>query len=123
MAKQVIVTVTTTTSGGGTTYQVGLDNDPLDLTNEGNNAALTWRIGQSSAADWYFGIIGSGGGISITRPDPSGKFTSPANDSGPKPRAVNCTRSSADGLTYKYSISVTNGTTTLLVDPSIINQP
>lgn len=113
---EVVITVTEAPPG---TFQIELDNEPFNLAGLGTPRPIRWRIDDNLGSTWYF----SSTGIGITRPPSSGVFDPPANGPGPRPRVVTSNRRVADNNFYKYSISVTNGNTTLVVDPSIINYP
>jgi len=87
--------------------------EPIDLTGQGQGAVvIQWDI---TSAGWSF----TPSGIGISNPNFGGGGPVTGN------RRFTWTRkpNGADGSTIKYSISVTDGTTPQVLDPSIINQP
>lgn len=116
---QVTVKITANSQQGITTIKIELDKDPFYLGGQGTGnpgvgAPIQWVIDNTAASGWTFD-----GGIAIA--NPSGKFS----DDGTSPNKMSHSwhRLSADNNSYKYSISVANATTRVIVDPSIINQP
>jgi hypothetical protein len=111
--QQASVTVTKTVTASSITIQVQVSPDPINLAGQGQGAVpIQWDI---ATQGWSF----AENGIAIGNP----KFSNggPANGN----RRYTWTRNpnQADGQTYKYSISVTDGTSTVILDPNIINQP
>lgn len=123
----VSVVVTETVTASSKIIQVQVSQDPIDLTGQGNGAVqIQWNIRSTAARGWSFSEIGVN----------SNKFTNTGAGNGPgnSNRLYTLTRlaGQADPLptptnpsipSYKYSISVTDGTQTVILDPSIINQP
>ena len=93
-----------------------------DLTNQGTGSIpLQWDIAPANSA-WNF----AGNGIDVKN-DNAGVFD-PVAVGGPKRRTTNRKSGKAYGTTgvdriYDYKVTVSNGTTTLIIDPNIINQP
>lgn len=92
--------------------QVSVDRDPLDLRGSGPNVEIQWHI---ATQGWTFpdnGIVISGN---------DGQF----HDGHMAQQGTRYiwTDNNSGGKTYKYTVNVTNGSTPLSLDPSIINQP
>lgn len=88
--------------------------DTIDLTGQGQGAVvIQWDI---DTTGWSF----TSSGIGMGNPNFDDNGSPPGNR-----QRYTRTRSpnGADGTTVKYSINVTDGTNTQMLDPSIINQP
>jgi hypothetical protein len=102
-------------------FSIKVDKEPVDLTGLGP-VDIFWTV---QPAPWMF-TENSGGvstGIDIKHA-PTGRFKDKGGkDSAGNPsrKAHNWERRNADGNTYRYTINVTDGTTTLSWDPQIVN--
>lgn len=124
MANPNVVTVKITptpATGTPTSIAIELDKDPFFLGGQGTGGAggtgapIIWNIDAPASSNWVF----AGTGIAIAAPP--GRFDAGALSQSDQ--RYTCNRLNADNNTYKYSISVTNGSLTITIDPSIINQP
>ena len=112
-----LVKVTDVSLAGKHTITVGVNLDPIHLGGHGHGAVpIKWEIDPSSTPGWSFGQFGIG------IPGHNDNF-----ETGPiEPGGKHCTwtrrAGKVDGKTYKYQITVTDGNTTVVVDPIIINE-
>ena len=89
---------------------VSVDVSNLRMAGKGHNAPIEWEMATSG---WSF----PSNGIVIKGND--GQFTQlQTYDQG---RKFKCNDKNDDGKTYKYDVNVTNGQTTLTLDPTIEN--
>ncbi len=102
MSKAVDVTIS------GTTVSVSVD--PLPMGN-GHNQEITWRIATDG---WTF----TSTGIAFYAPD--SQWTDKGTSAQGKQYKWH--DKNTNNLTYAYGVTVTNGTSTLNLDPGIINQ-
>lgn len=112
-----IITVTETGAAPSKTIQVQVSQDPIRLKGQGNGAVvIQWDIDPRSTPGWSF----AANGIAIGNHGNKFGNSGPANGN----RRFTWIRNpnQADGEFYKYSIGVTNGTTTVIVDPIIVNE-
>lgn len=112
----------TVTESPPNTFRINTTRDPIDLRGVTGNVQIHWKI--KGGRSWRFTRDAAGKGNGITIPKALGKFTDDGPDSpGPGNKGHSWTKDGSPGgaKTYKYSISVTDGTTTLIVDPGIIN--
>jgi hypothetical protein len=113
-----MIKVTETGEASSKTIQVQVIQDPINLTGQGRGPVpIKWDIDPTSTAGWSFAANG------IVIDSPSNKFGNDGPANGNKRYGWTRNRDQADGQFYKYSISVTNGATTVIVDPIIINEP
>jgi len=114
-----------TVTESGSTVRIELDNEPFNLkglgNGNGNGAPITWSIDNTSTSGWAFT---ASGGISIQ--DAGGNFIDGVQTGNNASYA--CKRKVADGKSYKYAISVSKKadgqeTRTIIIDPTIINEP
>jgi hypothetical protein len=89
--------------------EVSVDKPELDLRGKGPNVLIHWKIRENG---WNF----TANGIEIQ--GNTGQFTEP-EPQGPNFRWKN---KNNDHARYKYTVNVTNGTSTLSKDPFIINE-
>jgi len=104
-----VLAIVVVTAGG-----IQVSPEPINLTGQGQGAVvIQWDI---QTPGWSF----TPSGIGIDNPQFGDGGSPPGNR-----QRFTWTRkpNGADGSTVKYSISVTDGTTPQMVDPSIINQP
>jgi len=92
-----------------TNNRISVSPDPLPVT--GNNINIHWDI---DTAGWTF----PSNGIVIT--DPGDEFSDPEVQNNGK--RFKWKDKNSSGGSYKYAINVTNGSTPLSLDPTIINQ-
>ena len=98
------------------TYKVEVAG--IDLRGVGTGVPLQWQIDpQNSPWSFVNPPPPSARGIDIKNPGSAFSFAS----AGAK--ICTWTRNSTDNNLYDYTLSVTNGQITLIIDPSIINQP
>ena len=116
------MTTITVTESANNTFEV--DVDSIDLTTRGNDRIpLQWDV-VSTNSSWRF--PGDGDGIEFKN---DGDVFEDVVGSGPRRRTS--ARKAGKAHTgpntapraCEYKITVTNGTTTLIIDPTIINQP
>lgn len=99
------------------TYKVEVSG--IDLRGQpASGTVLQWRIDDASFPAWSFvnPPPPDARGIDIKNPGSAFSFGSAGA------RTCTWTRSVSDDLLYDYMLSVTNGTVTLIIDPSIINR-
>ena len=102
-------------------FSIKVDKEPVDLTGLGSTD-IFWVV---QPDPWVF--TENAGGVSTgidIKKAPSGLFKDKGgkdNAGNPSRKAHNWQRMAADGNTYSYTINVTDGTTTLSWDPSIVN--
>lgn len=90
--------------------QVSVDRDPLDLRGMGPTITIQWLI---ATQGWTFPDDG------IVIHDNDGQFHGGQAQQGTRYIWID---DNSGGKTYKYTVNVTNGSTPLTLDPSIINQ-
>ncbi|HEY0856130.1 MAG TPA: hypothetical protein VGE16_03690 [Albitalea sp.] len=91
---------------------VTVDRETLSMVGKGRNAPIQWNL---TTPGWTF----PSNGIEIEGND--GEFTQlRPTDEGTK---FKCMDRNTGGKAYKYNINVTNGKTTLSLDPIIQNEP
>jgi hypothetical protein len=105
LAASATSSVTVTVVGG----HIVLTPDPLPV-GAGHNVLLTWTI---ATAGWTF----AGDGIDVDGND--GEFGAP--QVAPDGHSVQETDKDDNGTAYKYTVTLTDGTHTLTVDPTIQN--
>jgi hypothetical protein len=116
----VIVTVTKISDKE---FSIKVNQEPVDLTGLGPNVDIFWTV---QPDPWMF-TTNNGGvstGIDIKNAPP-GQFKDKGgkdNAGNPSRKAHNWERKNVDYQTYRYTINVTDGTTTLSWDPSIVNR-
>ena len=116
----VNVTVIETVTASSKTIQIQVDQEPINLTGQGQGAVvIRWQIDQQSPWSFLTPPPPQARGIQVK--NPGSAFT--GGSGGPKIQTWTRNPNQANGQTYNYSIWVTDGTTTLSWDPSIINQP
>lgn len=108
------VTITTPSTNK---YQVAVNG--IDLRGKGTGIVLQWQIDQQNSPTWSFVNPPPPGARGVDIKNPGSAFT--FGSAGAK--VCTWTRNSSDNNLYDYTLSVTNGQTTLIIDPSIINQP
>jgi hypothetical protein len=102
-------------------FSIKVDKEPVDLTSLGQ-VDIFWVV---QPDPWTF-TENSGGvstGIDIKKV-PGGRFKDKGGKDqagNPSHKTHNWERMAADGQTYRYTINVTDGTTILSWDPSIVN--
>jgi len=112
-----LITVTETGTASAKTIQINVSPDPINLKGHGHGAVpIQWDIDPQSSPGWSFAT----NGIAISKP--SNHFGHGGPSDGNKHYTWTRNPNQANGQHYKYSISVTNGTTTVIVDPGIINE-
>lgn len=91
---------------------VTVDRETLSMVGKGRNAPIQWEL---VTPGWTF----PDNGIEIEGND--GEFTQlRATDEG---RKFKCMDRNSGGKAYKYNVNVSNGKTTLTLDPIIQNEP
>lgn len=91
--------------------QIAVDKPSLNLVGQGRNVELMWNL---QTQGWTF----TSTGIVIDN-NTDGMFHDPQlTQQGTRYIWID---TNTGGLTYKYTINVTNGTSTLSLDPTIIN--
>jgi hypothetical protein len=113
--KTVQVTIATTPGPANASISIQVSEDPVMLHGHGhgNGAFVHWDI---QTAGWVF--VSSGDGVAITK---AGNRFRHIGDGNLGTRHT-WQRDTIDGLTYKYTIAVTDGNVTLTWDPSIVNK-
>jgi len=102
-------------------FSIKVDKEPVDLTNLGN-VDIFWVV---QPDPWTF--TENNGGVSTgidIKNAPGGLFKDKGGRDklgNPSQKHHNWERKTADNKTYKYIINVTDGTTTLSLDPFIVN--
>lgn len=118
--KDVIVTVTKMEVNDVRSIKIEVKPDPVDLQELNNNGTIQWKLDPQSVSVWSFD---NADGIAIART--AGLFT--RNGAAPDKKVFTWTRNAPDNspndYNHKYTIKVTDGTTTASWDPTIINQP
>ena len=116
----VSIKVTETGAAPSKTIQIQVSQDPINLQGHGHGAVpIHWEIDPTSTEGWLF----AANGIAIGSP----KFADGGPANGNRRHSWTRNANQADGNHYKYSISVTKTdasgvTTTVIVDPGIVNQ-
>ena len=98
--------VNVTVSGG----QVSVDTPTLNLRGKGHVITIHWVMGTDGLRFTDTGIV---------IPENTGQFT--GNQLQPNGQLYIWIDQNDDGRTYKYTVNVTNGTSTLSLDPIIVN--
>lgn len=98
----------------GTGFAIAVSQDPIEFR-PGGRGAIVWKIDDAnSSSGWRF----TSDGIEIR--DSGGEFDDPRP--GPQVFTWNNRNSKSGTNSYKYTIRVTDGTTTYALDPTIKNQ-
>jgi len=109
--------VTETGTAASKTIQVNISEDPVNLKGHGNRAVkIDFDIDPASTPGWTFSDVD---GIVIHDP---ANFDNNGHSSGHKRHTWTRKGGQVNKGFVKYSISVTNGTTTVIVDPAINNE-
>ena len=104
-------TVMVTIIKAGPGFAIAVSQDPIEFRTTGRGA-IVWKIDDAnSSSGWHF----TNDGIEIR--DPGGEFDNPRP--GPQVFTWNNRNSKSGTNSYKYTIRVTDGTTTYALDPTI----
>ena len=117
----VNVTVIETVTASSKTLQIQAIPEPIDLTGQGQGAiVIQWRIDQGSP--WSFVMPPPPNTKGIEIKNPGSAFSDPGGG-GQKVWTWTRNAGQANGATYPYTIRVTDNTSTVCWDPTIINRP
>ena len=113
----VKVTVATTVTGAGKAISISVEKDPVDISNQSTDVevAVEWELVNSQG--WDF--VHTHQGIKIHAP--AAKFKNNGSMSNWQKHGCVRNKKQKDGNDYKYTISVTDGTTTATWDPWMRN--
>ena len=113
----VYVTVTMDPIGAGKTISISVDQDPVDISNESNDADVTIEWQLVNSAGWDF--VHTHKGIDIHAS--TTKFKNNGSTNNWQKHSCVRNKNQKDGNDYKYTISVTDGKTTATWDPWMRN--
>jgi hypothetical protein len=114
MPRIIRISVSTSRGPSSASCSISVKPDPANLSGigHGNGAHVHWDI---VTAGWTF--VTTGNGIAIA--NHGTKFTRKGDSNGR--RRHTWQRDEIDGKTYQYTIRITDGTTMIAWDPSIVN--
>ena len=116
MPRIVRISVSTSRGRSSASCSISVDPDPVPLAGigHGNGARIHWDI---VTPGWKFVATASTNGIAIA--NHGTKFTNKGDSNGG--RRFTWQRDEVDEKTYQYTIRITDGTTMVAWDPSIVN--
>jgi hypothetical protein len=126
--KNVTIAIIETQIGTARTFMVQIQEDPVNLKNQGQGAIdINWTLDPASANQgWSFVVDAVKGGIDVK--DKKKRFSDKKHSKGDHTWTRNKNQASTTGPDpVKYSIALTRpdavlGATTLIIDPSINNE-
>ena len=107
----ITVHVTVSITANKDAASISVDQEPVDLSLLGDQDDITWELVNSPS--WTFMAAG------VVIKNPGNKFQDKGGSGSGKKHGW--TRKSRDHRTYRYTCNVTDGTSVLSWDPSIVN--